>query len=756
MSECSDKNVGRLLHAFELDTLPEVQREVFEKHLYECDYCFERIQAFEKAALHLRHDPEVRKSIQGLTGSSERSARNQRRVRAVRTALAMAAVILVLLLNPWQLRIDTTDEATAVTTKIAVTYFDDLTPDTDSGLLGKMITNLLIADLSESQHIRAVSSQRLFDALKARGIREVMLADEHAVTEAAADVGAKWILKGTVLQTEQSLAVTYQLIDVKAGEVVMAERVDGVAGEDVFSVVDRLTPLIRSALMLSVPADSETDRPVAEITTGSAEAYASYLQGLEHRDRFELDEAKASFQRAVELDSSFAMAYYYLSMYGRDEERARNIAGALRNISRADRMSCYYIRSRAASLAGNDEEATAELLQLVAEFPNEKNALLTLGIQAMQARRYARAVDHFHQAIELDSFYAAAFNELAFAHFALGDAERAVEAVDRYTELLPDAPNPYDSRGEIMALSGRLSEAITSFDRALEADPEYVPSLVSLGCLLLFAGDEAAARDRFGRIDLSGRPELASTLEGYLAAFAIRQGRFAEALARLDSLIIVDQREGNSRSLITKHFMKSLILEAVDSLPAALEELDKCIMLHTQVRPDDFLSYYHYKGQVLALMGKSELAEQLANDLRSNLPEGWHRVAGPNYIMGCVDLSRGRYDEALKQLLAVPADSLRYPAGHLQARALLAAGRPSDAIRKFDEWLRRFEPSRLLWSTLDITAHYYLGVACEASGDIERSVAEYKSFIAAWGAAEPRPALVEDASERLRQLTTAP
>jgi hypothetical protein len=60
MSRCLDKNLGDLLHAWELDLLTEEQCREFEVHLLECPACQESAAEFSKAARLLRENQLVR------------------------------------------------------------------------------------------------------------------------------------------------------------------------------------------------------------------------------------------------------------------------------------------------------------------------------------------------------------------------------------------------------------------------------------------------------------------------------------------------------------------------------------------------------------------------------------------------------------------------------------------------------------------------------------------------------------------------
>ena len=90
------------------------------------------------------------------------------------------------------------------------------------------------------------------------------------------------MLLGNILQAEPTLVVTYQLVDVASGDVKDSQRVDGASGESIFSLVDRMTVELRNEISLPLTARDDIDRPVAEITTSSPDAYRHYLEGMEH------------------------------------------------------------------------------------------------------------------------------------------------------------------------------------------------------------------------------------------------------------------------------------------------------------------------------------------------------------------------------------------------------------------------------------------------------------------------------------------
>jgi hypothetical protein len=57
---CTNPEIGALLHAYEIGALPEEEADRFERHLLECDFCYERAESFAREAADLRDDEYLR------------------------------------------------------------------------------------------------------------------------------------------------------------------------------------------------------------------------------------------------------------------------------------------------------------------------------------------------------------------------------------------------------------------------------------------------------------------------------------------------------------------------------------------------------------------------------------------------------------------------------------------------------------------------------------------------------------------------
>ena len=73
----------------------------------------------------------------------------------------------------------------------------------------------------------------------------------------------------------------------------------------------------------------------------------------------------------------------------------------------------------------------------------------------------------------------------------------ALARVERVLQVEPRHARALQLRGEIYRSAQQSTEALASFKAAIEADPSLAQSYVSMGLLLIDAGELAAARQAF-------------------------------------------------------------------------------------------------------------------------------------------------------------------------------------------------------------------------------------------------------------------
>jgi Tfp pilus assembly protein PilF len=103
------------------------------------------------------------------------------------------------------------------------------------------------------------------------------------------------------------------------------------------------------------------------------------------------------------------------------------------------------------------------------------------------------------QALEDDPAYATAYNQLGYLYSRGREYDKAIEAMEKYVKLLPNEPNPHDSYGEMLRLSGRFDDALEQYHIALKIDPTFYISQKELGETYAVMGQEERARAEYAK-----------------------------------------------------------------------------------------------------------------------------------------------------------------------------------------------------------------------------------------------------------------
>lgn len=193
---------------------------------------------------------------------------------------------------------------------VAVFPFRNETSDDSLAWLGPAIADMLTTNLAQLSDVRVVSRERLLGLLRETGQSETDEIPRSLAGEIAARSGARLMVQGSILGTQDDLAIDAQLIELDGGTVVAAERV---RGADFFAIVDTLSTRLCGEVIGPDAPQPPPFTPMAAVTTPKLEAYREFHAGVraERLDRSE--EARKRFEKAVELDSSFALAMLKLA-----------------------------------------------------------------------------------------------------------------------------------------------------------------------------------------------------------------------------------------------------------------------------------------------------------------------------------------------------------------------------------------------------------------------------------------------------------
>lgn len=691
--------------------------------------------------------------LRRVTVSESRKATPHWNRYAVTIALILLAIVL-LLVKPWKVASDPSQADIAQGNLLAVMYFDNLADPADSLRLGEIATNLLITDLSESQFINVVSTQRLFDILNSLGHEGAKTIDRSLATEVASRAKARWMLMGSVLQMEPNMVITSQLIELSTGSAIASQRIDGTDKDNIFRLIDRLTVEIKSDLSLPESALQEHDTRISGYTE-SAEAYRYYLEGWEALFKQNIIEAGSKFRMAIQADSTFPMAYFGLSWATFDSESQINaISKALQYIDQVNEIDRHSIVARKAQLDNDHEGAIKELKELISKTPHEKDIWNWIGVLYKSVDK-SKAIESFNKVIEIDSTYKLAYNELAYLYDNLGDLDKSIWAINKYIELAPDEANPYDTRGQLYALNGRLDKAVASYEKALQIDPDFVSSEQKLGNIYMFNGQYEKAEEHYR--EWASHPDKHVRAAGRLfqARLPAHKGKLQEALRVLDHGIQTDMMELGEGEAVSSKLWIRCILNGMNlkKYDLAIKDINRAITILRRINPNSgFIKHMLANlARFHAAKGDFAAAEKIVDSLKKSEGSESPSQSDYNLARAFIAMEKGQHEEFSK-LWQPPTDARFFAADYHLALNHYLAGNTGEAVQIWERTINVYDANRAGWPILSVKAHYWLGRAYESSGWNNKAIEQYQKFLEIWKDADEGLVSIEDARERLSRL----
>lgn len=237
----------------------------------------------------------------------------------------------------------------------------------------------------------------------------------------ARELGARYALTGTMVGSESEVRLTAELYDARTGEMMRAILTDG-SPDSVLVLVDRVAlALLREELLPSATGLDEAD--LARLTTSSLSALKAYLAGEQLYRRSRWREAAEAFERAVDADSAFALAWYRLAVAKSNlylpatelralAERAARLAERLPERERL-LLDAYEQRWQGRPEAIHTfERFTARYPDDVEGWAQLGKAVLFLGGPLLISPQ--RGFDALRRAIDLNPFYGPPYSPLIF------------------------------------------------------------------------------------------------------------------------------------------------------------------------------------------------------------------------------------------------------------------------------------------------------------------------------------------------------
>jgi eukaryotic-like serine/threonine-protein kinase len=572
----------------------------------------------------------------------------------------------------------------------------------------------LAVDLEQSPYLNVFSDQKARQTLRFMGRSP----DERITTETGREIcqrdNIKAMLTGTIANLGSQYLVTLEAVNAFTGDTLASVQADAKSKEEVLNALHRADSQLRGKLGESLASVQKYDMMLSQATTSSLEGLKSFTQGDSKHAHGDEYGAIPDYQRAIELDPNFAMAFARLgTVYA-------NLGQS--GLSEENRKKAFELRERASE---------REKLYIMSHYYVDSGQL-DKGITALEL---------YKQTYPRDSIPP---NNLASVYNQLGQFENALENSRKAVELEPDSLSGYDNLAFAYAGLNRMDEAKATVLAGLKVAPKNVGMHNILAGIAWNQNDQATVERELSALEAAGP-------DGQLSALMMRT-----------DLAVGGGQYRQMRSLLQKNqelASQAKLQETVAGLDAQRAVWEAIAGFRQQAKdaanralqnnPPSNVSLN--AAVALGLIRDQERALKIANDVATQRP--YDTIAQFVRIPTVRAIVEWNNEQPLKaiDLLDGAMVYARANQGVLYARGLayLQAGQGAQAAQEFQ---MVYDNRSVYADPLTSLAKLGLAKAYALQGDKSRSRLAYQDFLALWKDADPDVPLLKQARDEYAKV----
>ena len=604
--------------------------------------------------------------------------------------------------------------ATGLTAKDSI-LLADIQNETGESVFDGTLRQALSIQLEQSPFLALVSDQQIQRTLSLmQQPKNVRLTPELA-WELCQRTASAAVIYGSVANLGNQYILGLRALNCRTGDSLVNQQTTAEGKDHVLKAVDEAATALRAKLGESLAQLQKYNTPIEEATTPSLSALEAYSVGwLMNYRKGDPAGAIAFFQRAIQLDPGFAMAYAalgqsYSNLY-EPGHAAQYLKRAYELRERVSEREKFYIESRYQRLVTGDLEKARQIHQQWAQvYPRDAVPYTSLGLIDRYLGQYQRALTEAAQALQLSPDSAQSYTNLSFSYLLLNRLAEAKALADEAQSKNLDSP--------LLRLNLYFQAYLRNDRPAAEQLEAW--SVGRAGIEHRFLEDRAFQYASAGQLD------QALALSKRAIASALRSGAKETAAAYQIKWAVLQALIGNGS-------------QARQDAAAGLR------------LADDRDSKYN-SALAFALSGESARAQVLVESLDKAFPQDTAvQFCYLPTLRALLALARGDAAQALQSLEATKPYELGevtvlYPV-YVRGQAYLAAQRGADAASEFQkiiDW-----PGVVSDDPIGALAHLQLARAYAMQGSIEKARTAYRDFLTRWQDAPPTiPILVAARSE---------
>ena len=601
--------------------------------------------------------------------------------------LAGAAVLAAAAIYFWQARA-VRDDRNAVA-RVAIVPFANLSDDRNLDGAAWGLASSVVRQVEGLPRVRAFLAESENKAIALSATHIVL----GTLEENGGRVSAGWTLQAV---NNRRTRATMQAQQGGVQWLALSRRLAGFVSSEVRPEGELLPLDIHTPDALRLFGDSL----IARNASGSADA---------------LKRAIASDARCVPCWEALVVA----TVQNAGSEAARGIlAEALQAAGAGDEAGALRLQLLDATLRQDASARTRALEKLAALVQYDPSIQVSLAEVRINQRRLPDAIQAYRRAWDAEPSRGDLLNQLGYANAWAGNYDEALRWIKRYEAAEPESANPADSKGEVLMMAGRFTDASAAFLASVDKDSTF-----NGGAAL-----EKAALARWMGGDIDGAGDL---VEKFLARRAAQRDRLViirrarwqfmmgqdrEALANLR--VIASQRDAPGASLAAYYL-------ALFSLQAGKPDEATTFAALARQSARDPLSMY--VASVAGALVSGDGASETGDDPQTRLQTRAMALT----LRGEFDKAAAAW-EALLQHTPSSADGLPR---EMLAQVLVALGQTQRAAAVIkDRWPLLTEDQRLLFDSLVYPGVIYVrGALAEQANRRDEARRYFEQFLRAVG-----------------------
>jgi DNA-binding winged helix-turn-helix (wHTH) protein/tetratricopeptide (TPR) repeat protein len=584
----------------------------------------------------------------------------------------------------------------------------------------------MAVQLEQSPFLTLISDRRIRTTLRLMGQSGDARLTPQIAGEICERTGSAAVLDGSIakLGTQYVLGLRARLC--ATGQVLAEEQVQAARKEDVLQALDGAVVSLRSKLGESLSSVRKYDTPVDEASTSSLEALKAYSEGRRIGLARGYTAALPFYQRAVELDPNFAIAYRnlaasYLSLNqdGRTMEMARKAYNLRERVSERERFTIegsYHLY-----VTSNLEKAT----------------------QVFESWRQIYPRDYLP------------YSYLGHIASCLGDLDKVLQERQEALRLEPGSGSAYAVVGASYAKLNRFEEAASVFKKAEQRGLEG-EVLRTQYYVFAFMSGNTALQDRL-LAEAAGKPGIEDAMLATAANTEAWFGRMSRARELTHRAMNSAAQHDAQESAAAYEAEEALNEAELGYLEQARADATAAVRLspNHDVRNVAMLA--------LARAGDSPAAERWAQDLGKTYPEDtliqtyWIPT-----VRAAIKLNQEDSAHAIELLQTMGIRELGQPTPfailmhpvYLRGQAFLAARKGAEAAAEFQKILDH--RGLMQNDPIGALAHFQLGRAYAMQGKIREARGAYEDFLNLWKDADAELPVLKHAKAEYAKLKQNP